>query len=171
MIAFFQVLVVDPKKSKLQMTCKKSLIKSSLPAITDYEQCIKGSTVEGFVASIKPNGLVVVFFNGIKVWKLYCHWFVFLLFLNLCFVFDKGSFYQRSASCNKETFSLLKITETGVVRISDLLKIWCKLWKTLVEFDFSFIIVFLIDLGSMVLWIYYAMIACVVLLQFIGLDT
>lgn len=63
-----KVLVVDPKKSKLQMTCKKSLIKSSLPAITDYEQCIKGSTVEGFVASIKPNGLVVVFFNGIKGW-------------------------------------------------------------------------------------------------------
>lgn len=62
-----KVLLVDHKKSKLLLTCKKSLIKSKRLGITEYTQCTRGLVIEGFVASVKPNGLVVVFLNDIKV--------------------------------------------------------------------------------------------------------
>ena len=35
--------------------------------ITSYEQCEVGKTVQGFVATIRNNGLLVVFFNNVKV--------------------------------------------------------------------------------------------------------
>lgn len=92
-------------------------------------------------------------------------------FSHLYFVFDKGSFYLRLASWNKETFSPLKLSDTDVVKMSGLLQKVVKLWKALVKFDFSFIIylkiILLIDIGSMILWIIYALLSILIFYQFV----
>lgn len=62
-----KVLNVNPVNSKLILTHKKSLLKSVYPPITDYSQCKPGLISEGFVATTKPNGMLVVFYNHIKV--------------------------------------------------------------------------------------------------------
>jgi len=68
----FKVLLVDPENSKLLLTCKKGLVKSKLPVVSEYKQCTRGLVVKGFVTRIKPNGVIVGFLNDIEVQGL--HW-------------------------------------------------------------------------------------------------
>jgi len=61
------VLSVDPSRNKLILTHKKSLVKSESHAVTTYEDCKEGRVIEGFIADIKQAGVVVVFYNNVKV--------------------------------------------------------------------------------------------------------
>ena len=62
-----QVLQVDASRKRLILTNKRSLVKSSLPLVTSLDQCKRGMIIEGFVAQIKDNGLLVVFYDDVKV--------------------------------------------------------------------------------------------------------
>ena len=62
-----KVLSVDVDNSKLLLTHKKSLLNSKMAAVTSYAALQYGMTVEGCVVSIKSSGLVVTFYNGVKV--------------------------------------------------------------------------------------------------------
>ena len=62
-----KVLSVDVVNSKLLLTHKKSLVNSKMASITSYSDLRTGMIVEGCVVSIKPSGLVVTFYNNVKV--------------------------------------------------------------------------------------------------------
>ena len=62
-----QVLTVDPASKRLKLTAKKSLINTKLPTVTNYLECQKGMLLEGFIADIKDHGVLVVFYNNIRV--------------------------------------------------------------------------------------------------------
>ena len=62
-----KVLSVDVVNSKLLLTHKKSLVNSKMAAITSYADLRTGVIIEGCVVSITPTGLVVTFYNNVKV--------------------------------------------------------------------------------------------------------
>jgi rRNA biogenesis protein RRP5 len=63
------VLEVDVRKRKCSLTMKRSLVESSLPAITSYQDAAAGAPTlvsHGFVTAVRPGkGIVVTFFNNI----------------------------------------------------------------------------------------------------------
>lgn len=64
---FTKVLVVEPEKRRLLLTAKKSFLHTKLPTVTSYSDCQRGMVLEGFIASVKPNGVLVIFYNNVKV--------------------------------------------------------------------------------------------------------
>ena len=62
-----KVLSVNVVNSKLILTHKKSLVNSKMPSVTSYSDLRTGTVVEGCVVSIKSTGLVVTFYNNVKV--------------------------------------------------------------------------------------------------------
>ena len=58
---------MDLVNSKLLLTHKKSLVNSKMAAITSYTELKTGLIVEGCVVSVKSTGLVVTFYNNVKV--------------------------------------------------------------------------------------------------------
>ena len=67
----FKVLSVNPEKRKLILTHKKSLLSSKLAVISSYTDVQKGSQIEGFIADVRDKGVLVVFFNNVKVGWLF----------------------------------------------------------------------------------------------------
>ncbi|KAK2175873.1 hypothetical protein NP493_701g01000 [Ridgeia piscesae] len=63
-----RVLTVDPSKSSLILTAKKSLVSSKLPIITSYNDCERDIECEGFIANISDKGVLVVFYGNVKGW-------------------------------------------------------------------------------------------------------
>ena len=68
---YHQVLTVDPSKSSLILTAKKSLVSSKLPIITSYNDCERDIECEGFIANISDKGVLVVFYGNVKVSAMY----------------------------------------------------------------------------------------------------
>ena len=64
---FFKVLHVDVEKKKLALTLKKSLVNTKLPILSTYSDAKTDMVVEGFISKIQENGVLVNFFNRIKV--------------------------------------------------------------------------------------------------------
>ena len=62
-----RVLTVVPEHKKLILTNKKTLVKTKYPIITSYSQCEPGTVLEGFIADVKDSGVLVVFYNDVKV--------------------------------------------------------------------------------------------------------
>lgn len=60
-----RVLEVDPSRNRLRLTLKKSLIESRDPIISSYE-IEPGTTSLGTLTSVKANGAVVEFSNGVR---------------------------------------------------------------------------------------------------------
>lgn len=73
-----QVLSCDPSKNRLTLTLKKSLVNTELPLITEMEQMKPGMEAEGFIVNIKDKGVLVAFYNNVKVS------FGIMSFTNLC---------------------------------------------------------------------------------------
>jgi len=67
LVCYVKVLSVDVVKSKLLLTHKKSLVNSKMTCISSYSDLQTGMIIEGCVVSIKPSGLVVTFYNNVKV--------------------------------------------------------------------------------------------------------
>ncbi|XP_051837292.1 protein RRP5 homolog isoform X1 [Antechinus flavipes] len=61
-----RVLTCDPENKKLLMTLKKTLVESSLPALTSYKQAKPELQTHGFISSIKDSGCVVKFYNDVR---------------------------------------------------------------------------------------------------------
>ncbi len=59
--------MVEPENRRLLLTAKRSLIQTKLPTVTSYADCQRGMSMEGFIADIKNHGVLVVFYNNIKV--------------------------------------------------------------------------------------------------------
>ena len=49
------------------LTNKPTLVKSSKPAVTSYEQVSVNDILEGIIVNIRDNGVLVVFYNDVKV--------------------------------------------------------------------------------------------------------
>ncbi|KAL5021967.1 hypothetical protein ScPMuIL_001122 [Solemya velum] len=62
-----RVLSCDPSKNRLTLTLKKSLVNTELPLITEMEQMKPGMEAEGFIVNIKDKGVLVAFYNNVKV--------------------------------------------------------------------------------------------------------
>lgn len=60
-----KVLNVDKAAGRVQLTHKRTLINSKLPCITSYDQLEPGCITHGYIASIKPYGVFVNFYNDV----------------------------------------------------------------------------------------------------------
>ena len=49
------------------LTNKKSLVKATQPAVTSYDHVSVDDVLEGVIVSVRQNGVVVVFYNDVKV--------------------------------------------------------------------------------------------------------
>lgn len=67
-----KVLTVDASKRRAILSHKKSLLNSKHPIITDYSQCEPGLVTEGFIFRIRDTGVLVVFYDNVKVGSLIC---------------------------------------------------------------------------------------------------
>ncbi|KAJ3090994.1 hypothetical protein HK102_001993 [Quaeritorhiza haematococci] len=61
-----QVLSVDPKRRRLILTHKKSLMNSNLPAIASYGDVQPGTIAHGVIAAVKDFGCILNFYNDVK---------------------------------------------------------------------------------------------------------
>ncbi|XP_074089895.1 protein RRP5 homolog [Macrotis lagotis] len=61
-----RVLICDPENKKLLMTLKKTLVESSLPALTSYKEAKPELQTHGFISCIKDFGCIVKFYNDIR---------------------------------------------------------------------------------------------------------
>lgn len=61
-----QVLTVDPERKRVALTAKKTLIESSLPILTKFEEAAIGLITHAVVFRVTEKGLQVEFYNGLK---------------------------------------------------------------------------------------------------------
>ena len=60
-------MTINLEKRRLVLTHKRSLVHTSLPILTDYQQVSLGMQVEGTVTQVIPAGLLVAFYNNVRV--------------------------------------------------------------------------------------------------------
>ncbi len=64
-----RVLEVNAVKRRCTLTMKRSLLESTLPVVTSYEQAAAGAptlVVQGFVTTLRPSrGITVTFYNNV----------------------------------------------------------------------------------------------------------
>ena len=60
-----RVLQVDPKKRKIHMTFKTSMVKDKGVHICSYEDAKPGMNAVGFVTRISTNGVTVTFYGNV----------------------------------------------------------------------------------------------------------
>ena len=58
---------MDEKKRNVILTHKKMLLNTKLPILTKFDQLEKGMEVEGFIAKISDKGVLVAFYDEMKV--------------------------------------------------------------------------------------------------------
>ena len=61
----FRVLEVNPKLKKVIVTLRKSLVDSTLPIISSYDNIEKGMITMGVIEAVKPFGCIVKFYNQV----------------------------------------------------------------------------------------------------------
>ncbi|OUM67352.1 hypothetical protein PIROE2DRAFT_40141, partial [Piromyces sp. E2] len=61
----FRVLEVIPKLKKVIITLRKSLVDSTLPIISSYDNIEKGMITMGVIEAVKPFGCIVKFYNQV----------------------------------------------------------------------------------------------------------
>jgi len=61
-----RVLTVDPERKRIALSAKKTLIESSLPVVSKFEDARIGLVTHAVVFKITDKGLQVEFYNGLK---------------------------------------------------------------------------------------------------------
>lgn len=61
-----QVLTVDPDRNRIYLTAKKSLLESTLPILSKFEDAKVGVIAHAVVFKIFERNLIVEFYNGLK---------------------------------------------------------------------------------------------------------
>lgn len=61
-----QVLTVDPERKRISLSAKKTLIESTLPVLSKFEDARIGLVTHAVVFKVTEKGLQVEFFNGFK---------------------------------------------------------------------------------------------------------
>ena len=62
----FRVLSTDPSARRVMLTRKKGLLESDIEPLCDYKEAVVGQFYDGYVASIRPFGCIVRFFEDVK---------------------------------------------------------------------------------------------------------
>ena len=57
---------MDAAKKRLLLTHKKTIVESSLPLLSDYEDAKPGGIHHGVVVAVKEFGCLVQFFNNVR---------------------------------------------------------------------------------------------------------
>ena len=60
------MLVVDSERKRISLTAKKTLLESSLPLITSYNEADAGKVAHGVVFKVTAKSLMIEFYNNIK---------------------------------------------------------------------------------------------------------
>ena len=94
-----QAVTVKPEKNRLILTLKKSLVETSLPILTEYDQAAIGMLVEGTVIEIIKAGIRVAFYNNVVV--SYC------IIRKILWAEIAGSLKKHYLPENLKIFSLL----------------------------------------------------------------
>ncbi|KAH7930532.1 hypothetical protein BV22DRAFT_1078692 [Leucogyrophana mollusca] len=63
-----RVLTVDPGRKRIALTAKKSLVESSLPVLSSFEDARVGAVLHAVVFRVSEKGLLVEFYNNIKAY-------------------------------------------------------------------------------------------------------
>lgn len=58
--------MTDPERKRLVLTAKKSLIESTFPIISRFEDAMVGKIAHGTVIKTTDKALVVEFFNNVR---------------------------------------------------------------------------------------------------------
>jgi rRNA biogenesis protein RRP5 len=61
-----RVLSADPKRRQVVVTHKKSLVKSELPLIADWNKIVVDSFSHGYIVAVKDFGCIVGFYGDVK---------------------------------------------------------------------------------------------------------
>ena len=61
-----QVLTVDPERKRIALSAKKTLVESSLPILSEFEDARVGLVTHATVFRVTDKGLQVEFYNGLK---------------------------------------------------------------------------------------------------------
>lgn len=61
-----RVLKVNPQGQHLLLTCKKHLVESKEPIVTEYTKDIEGVLTEGCIVKVYHSGLLISFYNDVK---------------------------------------------------------------------------------------------------------
>ena len=61
-----QILVVDPDRKRIVLSAKKTLIESTLPIISKFEDAKVGLVTHAVVFKVSDKSLQVEFFNNLK---------------------------------------------------------------------------------------------------------
>ena len=61
-----RVLSIDPKNKKLLLTHKKTLVESTLPILSSYDQVERNSIVHGYISGVKDFGCIIRFYGEVK---------------------------------------------------------------------------------------------------------
>ncbi|KAJ1027850.1 hypothetical protein NDA13_003303 [Ustilago tritici] len=61
-----RVMDVDPSRSRIVLTCKKSLVKSDLPIVASMQDARVGVVTHATVFRVQTNSLIVSLFGGLK---------------------------------------------------------------------------------------------------------
>jgi rRNA biogenesis protein RRP5 len=63
---WIQVLTVDPERKRIALSAKKTLIESSLPILSEFEDVRVGLVTHAVVFKVTDKGLQVEFYNSLK---------------------------------------------------------------------------------------------------------
>jgi rRNA biogenesis protein RRP5 len=61
-----RILVVDPEKNRISLTAKKTLVESTLPIVSAWDDLKVGTVTHAVVFKVAPRSLQVEFFNNLK---------------------------------------------------------------------------------------------------------
>ena len=61
-----RVLIVDVDRRFVLLTCRKSLVKSTLPPLISFDGIQPGDIYDGMIVAVIPSGLVIKFYNKVK---------------------------------------------------------------------------------------------------------
>lgn len=60
------MLTVDPERKRIALSAKKTLVESSLPILSEFEDARVGLVTHATVFRVTDKGLQVEFYNGLK---------------------------------------------------------------------------------------------------------
>lgn len=61
-----QVLAVNADRKRISLTAKKSLLESTLPLLTTFDDAKIGTLTNAVVFKVAPQGLQIEFYNNLK---------------------------------------------------------------------------------------------------------
>jgi len=61
-----QVLIVEPERSRVVLTAKRTLLDTDQPILTSYEDAKVGMVTHGVIFTVSEKMLRVEFFNNVK---------------------------------------------------------------------------------------------------------